>query len=94
MAIPAPTLTLTTDSREEIIERPQSFKTFARDGSSKEADDDKALPNDILEGLFFQYWKTVRKTIKNSVIPMELGQIDKMSIFSMRKLSLIVGHQV
>ena len=60
LTMPAPTPTLTADSREGIIERPQPSKTSARIGSFKEADNDEALPNDILKGLFFQDWKTVQ----------------------------------
>ena len=51
---PVPTLTLTVDSREEIVKRPQPFKSSAQVGSSKKVDDDEALLDDISEGLFFQ----------------------------------------
>ena len=94
MATPAPTPTLTADSREEIVERPRCSKTFAQDGSSNKADNDEALPDDVSEGLFFQDWKVVRETIENSVIPAKLEQMDKMSIFDQRKLSLTIGHYV
>ena len=72
LATPAPTPTPTANSWEEIIQRPQSSKTFARARSSKEADDDEALSDDISEDLFFQGCKAVQETIKNSIIPMEL----------------------
>ena len=94
MTISVLILTLTVDSQEEIIERPQPSKISARIESSKEADDDEALPNDIPKGLFFQDWKAIQKTIENSVNPAKLEQMDRMNVFSLKKLSLTMSHQV
>ena len=54
LATPAPTPTLTADSREGIIEQPRSSKTSAQVGSFKKVDDDEALFDNISKGLFFQ----------------------------------------